>query len=101
MSTYLEVKKASAEGASSLVLFYSLACAPCARLKPRLTALTRNLGVALHLVNIASEMDHVRALGIRSVPTAVSLVGDKATVLFSGELADERIAAMLNEAGLT
>lgn len=83
-----------------LVLFYGTACAPCARLKPRLEPLAIHAGIALHQINAAAEMDTVRALGIRGVPTLVGIQDGVAEVLFTGDLADDAILRKLQEKGL-
>jgi thioredoxin-like negative regulator of GroEL len=100
MSTFAELQKMSAAGAKTLVLFYGAACAPCARLKPRLTELCAHLGLPLQQINIASEMDTVRALGLRSVPTVVSLIGGEAKIVFTGDLHNEAIVRRLQEMGV-
>lgn len=83
-----------------LVLFYGTACAPCARLKPRLEPLAIRAGIALHQINAATEMEAVRALGIRGVPSLVGIKDGVAEVLFTGDLADDAILRKLEEKGL-
>lgn len=81
--------------ATGAILFYGMACAPCQRLKPRLVELCKKLDVTLTQFNVATEMDAVRALGIRGVPTVVAIKDGRPSVLFTGDLHDERIASML------
>lgn len=89
-----------ADSKPHVVLFYGPACAPCARLKPRMVEMAAKLGFDLHKLNVASEMDVVRALGIRGVPTVVAINNGEAEVLFTGELPDPKIALMLHAAGV-
>lgn len=95
--TYAEL---IADGKTHVVLFYGAACAPCARLKPRLVEMASKLNFDLHQLNVASEMDVVRGLGIRGVPTVVAIKGGSAQALFTGELAEHQIAVHLHKAGV-
>lgn len=94
--TFDEIKKSG----TSVALFYGAACAPCARLKPVMKDMAAQLGFTLHEVNVASEMDAARALGIRMVPTVVAIKDGEAEVVFSGEENRPRIALMLHSAGI-
>jgi thioredoxin-like negative regulator of GroEL len=87
-------------GTTAAVLFYGTACPPCARLKPRLIEMAKELNFELVQFNVASEMDTAKSLGIRGVPTLVAVKGGKAEVLFTGEVLDSKIALMLHAAGV-
>lgn len=87
-------------GTPAVVLFYGASCAPCARLKPRMLALEQKLGFHMTMFNVASEMDAVRRLGIRTVPTVVFVNDGHAEVLFCGDLTEESIEVMLKEKGI-
>lgn len=89
-----------ADGKPHVVLFYGSACAPCARLKPRLDTMAKEVGFDLHQINVASEMETVRSLGIRGVPTVVAIKDGQSEVLFTGDLPDPKIALMLHAAGV-
>lgn len=97
--TYSEIVAA---GVRAAVLFTSITCGPCKRLKPRMEALAAQEGLQLHILDISGEMDAVRALGIRGVPTMVAVGGlaGKPEVLFTGDQADDAIAAKLRAAGV-
>ncbi len=94
--TFDEIKQSG----TSVVLFYGAACAPCARLKPVMKDMAIQLGFTLHEINVASEMDAVRALGIRGVPTIVAIKDGAAEVLFTGEQSRPNITRMLHSAGV-
>lgn len=94
--TFDEIKQSG----TSVVLFYGAACAPCARLKPVMKDMAIQLGFTLHEINVASEMDAVRALGIRGVPTIVAVKDGAAEVLFTGEQSRPNITRMLHSAGV-
>lgn len=55
----------------TVAMFYSFACAPCERLKPRLRDVCKLMGVRLEEFNSASELPTIKDLGIRSVPAVV------------------------------
>lgn len=95
--TYSEI---SAAGGASLVLFTSATCGPCKLMKPRLVALAAEKGLELHVLDIAYEMDHVRALGIRGVPSLVVVEPGRQEVLFTGALSDEQVLAKLQQKGI-
>lgn len=84
----------------TVIMFYGPACAPCARLKPRLGELQKKLGFSLEMINVASEMKQVLAMGIKGVPTLVAVKNGKAEVMFTGELPDAQIAVKLHEKGM-
>ena len=95
--TFDEIK---ASGNTSVVFFYGAACGPCARLKPVMKDMAASQGFTLHEINVASEMDAVRALGIRGVPTIVAIKDGAAEVLFTGEQSRPNITRMLHSAGV-
>lgn len=95
--TFDEIKNS---GKTSVVLFYGAACAPCARLKPVMKTMAAQLDFTLHELNVASEMEVVRALGIRGVPTLVAITNGEAEVLHTGEADRARVALMLHSAGV-
>jgi thioredoxin-like negative regulator of GroEL len=97
---FAELKQSSAAGAKLLVLFYGNACAPCARLKPRLVELTDRMGIPLHQLNVAADMPAARELGIRGVPSLVALKDGQAEVLFTGELSDAQMSELFIAKGL-
>lgn len=94
--TFDEIKQSG----TSVVLFYGAVCAPCARLKPVMKDMAIQLGFTLHEINVASEMDAVRALGIRGVPTIAAVKDGAAEVLFTGEQSRPNITRMLHSAGV-
>lgn len=98
MSFDFKTIKATQEAA--LVLFTSQTCGPCKRLKPRLQALAEQYGFAYYPLDINDEMPAVRELGLRAVPTAVTVKSGSVSVLFTGELHDDAIVRKLQEAGL-
>ena len=57
-------------------------------------------GVALHQVNIASDMDAVRALGIRGVPSLVKVADGVPTLLSTGGMGPAQTRDVLTGAGL-
>lgn len=85
----------------TVVFFYGPACAPCSRLKPRMASLKEKLGFEMEMINVASDLDAARALGIRNVPTVVTVTGNcgSADVLFTGEKTDAEIEQMLKARG--
>ena len=95
--TFEEIKK---DGNTHVVMFYGAACAPCNRLKPRIIKLSKEAGFSLHMLNSASEMDAIRTLGIRAVPTVVVVNGNDVKFLFSGEQTDMAILTKLKSAGV-
>jgi thioredoxin-like negative regulator of GroEL len=86
-----------AGGQSHLVMFYGTACGPCARLKPRLAALAARNEVSYHQINVASDMDAVRALKLRSVPSLVLVRAGRGEHVHTGDATDEQIEQILRE----
>lgn len=95
--TFDEIKKLPGQ---SLVMFYSLTCGPCKAMKPALTETCAEAGIALHQVNIASDIDAVRALGIRGVPSLVKVDDGVPALLSTGGLSAPHIRVLLVGAGL-
>jgi thioredoxin-like negative regulator of GroEL len=95
--TFDEIKKLPGQ---SLVMFYSLTCGPCKAMKPMLIETCAEAGLALHQVNIASDMDAVRALGIRGVPSLVKVADGVPTLLSTGGLSTPQTRELLVGAGL-
>lgn len=85
----------------TVALFYGSACAPCDRLKPKLYELCKRWGARVETFNSASEMEAIKALGLRSVPSVVVVHRGEVTVAFSGDLAVADIRLKLLAAGLT
>jgi thiol-disulfide isomerase/thioredoxin len=95
--TFDEIKK---QPGQSLVVFYSLTCGPCKAMKPMLHELCAEAGVTIHEVNIASDMDAVRALGIRGVPSLVRVRNGDAQLLSTGGMTAPQTREILAAAGL-
>lgn len=95
--TYSEIVASEEQ---TVVLFTSSTCGPCKLMKPRLTALAEEKGLNLQILDIAYEMDHVKALGLRGVPSLVVVEPGRQEVLFTGALSDEQIIAKLQQAGV-
>lgn len=95
--TFDEIKAVPGQ---SLVIFYSLTCGPCKAMKPMLAELCAEAGVKLHEVNIAADMDAVRALGIRGVPSLVKVADGQASLLSTGGLTAPQTRQVLTTAGL-
>jgi thioredoxin-like negative regulator of GroEL len=85
---------------TSVVLFYGSGCAPCERLKPKLRTMCAQLKITLAEFNSASEMEAIRALGLRSVPAVVVISAGVARVAFMGDLSTNEMAARMRLAGL-
>ena len=80
-----------AKSASGVVaLFYGANCAPCKALKPKLRTACEDLNLQLHEFDIKDEMEIVKSLGIRAVPTVVAIQQGKARILFSGGVHDPK-----------
>lgn len=89
-----------ASGKKAVVLFTSVTCGPCKRLKPRLAALAEARGFELHILDIAQEMPAVRALGLRGVPALLTTENQLAVLQFQGDRTDEQIIDTLQRAGV-
>lgn len=85
---------------TGLVMFYGTACAPCQRMKPRMTALAAKLSMNLHLLNVASEMTFAKENGIRGVPTLYAIKDGEMKFLVTGDVGDSRIEELLEQAGI-
>lgn len=88
----LEQLIAGTHNKPQVILMYGRNCAPCARLKPRLAQACADLEVDLHQFDAAEEMDTVRLLGLRIVPSVLLLAKDKpARLVFAGDNANPRL----------
>jgi thioredoxin-like negative regulator of GroEL len=97
--TFDEVKKLDGW---TVVLFYGTACAPCERIKPMLREVCGQAQLRLVEVNAAGELDAVRKLGIRAVPTVVVVKEGKSTIALAGgaPTSPEALVAFLRIRGL-
>lgn len=96
----MNFERIKSQPGTSLVVFYSLTCGPCKAMKPAITELCEQYGVTRYEVNIASDMDAVRALGIRGVPTLVKVEDGASKVLSTGGLSVAQIRKVLEDNGL-
>jgi thioredoxin-like negative regulator of GroEL len=96
----IDTLKSTAGKEPVIVLFYGAACGPCVILKPVLRAVCQSLGVRLEEFNSAGEMETIRALGIRGVPTVCILAAGELKVLFTGNFAEPRLREQIQTAYL-
>lgn len=97
----MSFKELTEQKYTGLILFYGTACAPCERLKPRLMKGVAARGVSLEQINVAGDMEAVRGLGIRGVPTLVDMNQGKPEILFTGEVSDEVLNRVIDRASLS
>lgn len=86
----------------TVALFYGRNCAPCERLKPKLREVCKSLGARLEEFAAHDEMDTVRELGLRAVPTVLLVHKGDVKIVFSGEVPDVKprlLAAGVPEMG--
>lgn len=89
--TFEELKKTVTQ--PTAVLFYGQHCGPCARLKPKLRSI---LGDKLVEIDAATEMEVVRTLAIRGVPTVVAVYpGGRVEKLWTGDATESAIKTAL------
>ena len=76
------LKEKIKNGEKLLIDFYGTFCGPCKVMKPLFEKADEkikndNLPIGLYTFNIENDMDYVRELGIRSVPTIKGFSGGK------------------------
>lgn len=96
MMTFAQLKAADYRR-PTLALFYGTNCPPCNQLKPVLKQLALDLGIRLEMFNAAEEVDAVRELGLRAVPTVLAVHRGECKVLWTGNLHKERILEKLHQ----
>lgn len=83
-----------------LVLFTSPTCVPCKTLKPRLLALSEELGFAYSIIEASPQsMKMFESLKVRSVPTFMCVEDGKEVGSIVGVKPDEAIKVALNQWG--
>lgn len=95
------VESTNADGQARLVIFYSDTCAPCKILKPQLRDWCRDWGLPLFEANAKDNMDAVRELGLRSLPSVVLLREGRAQVAFTGNLGRDAVRGCLEGHGVS
>jgi thiol-disulfide isomerase/thioredoxin len=86
--TFEELRNAKYKN-PTVAMFYGPACAPCDRMKPRVSEVCEKLSVRLEMFSSSAEMPVLRGLGIRAVPAVVVVHPDGTTkVAFVGEEKD-------------
>lgn len=83
-----------------VALFYGAACPPCERLKPVLRQVCATSKVQLEEFNSANEMDQIKLLGLRSVPSVMVVSHGEARLAFTGALDAETIRSKLENLGI-
>lgn len=89
-----ELKKSEAP---RVAMYYGMGCAPCQRLKPEYKTVCESIGVEPTTINSAVDMEGLREMGIRSVPTVIGVKNGEAIVLFQGYLHPEAVQRKLTE----
>lgn len=82
-----------------VALVWGATCAPCRTLKPKLQALTERHSTSLCLVKAEDDMDVVRELKVRAVPTVLVFNRGQEVLRFTGDKSEDDLYRALARVG--